>query len=441
MDDLRADRVGGPGSRTPRLDAFFSSGVAFTQAVSQAPWSLPSFLSVMTGEDPSRHGVTNKYSDFAADPPIAARLRASSETLAEILKRRGLRTAGFTGGAALDRSFGLGDGFEVYADSAPFAGFERTIPQALAWLKTLEPGERFFLFVHGYDAHPFHPGRLGPELDRRYRARREEQLKGRRPPAGERDKAELTGLYDDAVRTMDERLAPLWAALDSPELRGRTVVAAFADHGEELFDHGGIDHGLTLHEEMLRVPLLLRAPGLTPRREGSQVRLIDLLPTALELLGVPEPQAACVQRDGLSLAPLLEGKPLALDAFSETDFLLAASLRSLRTSDGWKLVYDRKTRRSSLFDIHADPGEASDRSQVEAARLQALEDRLLDAFEEERTTGGSAKAVCEGPWKLVRRGKTARLFDLRADPLQTNDLSSERPDVARRLLTSSRGSR
>lgn len=435
LDDVRADRVGAPGSRTPRLDAFFAGGAVFTQAVSQAPWTLPSFMSVMTGRHPSRHGVINKYADASVDPPVPAALKAASpetQTLAEVLRSRGWRTAAFTGGAGLTGAAGFAAGFEVYSDSSPFAGFAATAPQALDWLKTLRPGERFFLFVHGYDSHPFHSGRSPAAADVRFRRRRREQLEGRAAASGPEEKAETSSLYDAAIGGMDARLAPLLDALDGPGLRGRVIVAAFADHGEELFDHGGVDHGRTLYEELLRVPLLLRGPGLRPRRISSQVRLIDLLPTVLDLLGVKEPAAVCAQRDGVSLTPLLSGRPLTLDAFSETDFLLRVSLRSLRTWDGWKLIHDQQARRSRLYDLKTDPAETIDLSEREAQKLLRLEERLLSSYDPEPVDAG-ARSVCAGSWKLVREGSVERLYDLRMDPFQKTDVAARHPDLARRL--------
>ncbi|MEK7232566.1 MAG: sulfatase-like hydrolase/transferase [Elusimicrobiota bacterium] len=423
LDDVRADRVapsvGKPGW-TPRLDRFAADAVVFTQAVSPAPWTLPAFVSLFTALHPSRHGVVNRYSDFSSEPPILARLSQScpgARTLTEVLRGKGLRTAAFTGGAGLTGVYGLASGFEVYEDSVTFGGFGRSVTQALSWLDSRKTEERFFLFVHGYDAHGFNSAHFPQAEDKLFRARRNEGIAGAPPPSTPRERHLRRRRYGEALRRLDKNLAPLLDRLDRPDLRGRVLVVVVGDHGEELFEHGGIDHGLTLYDELLRVPLLLRVPGVKGRRVNFQVRTLDVMPTILDLMGMtPDPELAA-QMEGVSLLPALRGEKMSLDAFAETDFLLHVSLRGLRTFDGWKAVYDRHSQATRLFRLSSDPAERHDLAASETTRRLALEERILQAFDQEPLVA-QAQGSVEGRLKKVHENSAIWVFDLWTDPMR-----------------------
>ncbi|MDX6770722.1 MAG: sulfatase [Elusimicrobiota bacterium] len=393
VDALRADRVGarrGGAPLTPALDALADGAVAFDNAVSQAPWTLPAMATLFTSLHPWRHTLDNRFKAYDGVSHEPASLPDSASTLAEAFKRAGYDTAAFTGGASLDGEYGFARGFDLYHDSAPFAGFETTVPAALDWLRAR--GEKpFFLFLHGYDAHGQHPeatgprGRFaGPGYDGPFRgtaeeflALRKDALYGRPRAVTEADRAFWSALYDERVAQADERLGRFLAAVEElPRVSSSVVIAVTSDHGEELFERGGVDHGATLYDEALRVPLLIRAPGHAPRRVAAQVRSIDLAPTLLDLAGVRDEPFA-LQAQGATLRPLMEGRPDApRDALSETDFLYRVSKRSLRGPGGHKLIVDLETLRRELYDLNADPGETRDLSGDEPERVAAMERRL-----------------------------------------------------------------
>ncbi|MCX5796087.1 MAG: sulfatase [Elusimicrobia bacterium] len=432
VDTLRADRVGaasgGSGRGTPELDRFAGGAAVFTAARSPSSWSLPAALTLMTSMLPSRHGVLNRYRDFLAEPPVPARLkdeRPDARTLAEVLRAAGWRTAAFTGGAGWAGESGLGAGFEVFDDSPTFSGFERTVPAALRWLDAVKPGERFFLLVHGYDVHPYYPGRLPAALLARHKTLRAAHIEGKPVEASAEEKRALTQSYDQAVAAMDRRLAPLLGRLSRREASDTAVVFT-GDHGEELFDHGGVDHGMTLFEEVLRVPLLVRAPGLRPRRVAAAVGLIDLMPTLLDLAGVSGDAALGSQMEGVSLRPFLEGSPLELDTFAETDYLLSTALRAVATHDGWKGIWDRSARRTALYRLAEDPGERRDLSQQLTAEAAGLEQRLWNLS----ASSGPVKENPSAAWRrtldsmraqgalpLIDLSSTFDAFDLNPAPL------------------------
>ena len=392
VDALRADRLGARHNGvalTPRLDAWAARGIVFEQAVSQAPWTLPSMMTAFTSVYPHRHGVTNRFESFDRERREPSRLPRSMTTLAEAFKNAGWDTAAFTGEAGLERVHGFDRGFDVYYDSITFAGFETTAPLALEWLKARGP-RPFFLFLHGYDVHgenPLPPGfksrfdplddpdRLGRVGDE-YLELRLAAIEGRRGPASARDKEFWRAVYDERVARADERLGRFLTELEAmPGFSTGVVVAVMSDHGEELLERGGVDHGMTLYDEVLRTALIVRAPDLVPRRVKAQARLLDLAATLLDLAGVSDARFSA-QAQGVSLRPLMEGRPLALDSLAETDYLFRASLRALRTSDGRKLVFDLESLERRLYDLRADPGETRDLAGQDPGAVKELDARL-----------------------------------------------------------------
>lgn len=364
IDDVRADAfrvLGATDDVVPSLNRFAGTAVGFTQAISAAPWSLPSFMSIFTGTFPFSHHMTNKYADFNADPMVLSKLSVLSpdmHTLGQLLHDQGYRAAGFTGGAALTGSFGFSTGFEVYDDSVTFGGFDRSVPEALEWLSKLGPKDKFFLFVHGYDAHAFHPEHFPPGFEARFRQMRDDHMQGKPVKATPEEQAVVRRAYWRGLTVLDEHLKPLLDRLNDPALGKRTVVVVLADHGEELFDHGGLDHGMTLYDELIHVPFFIRIPGVPPRLVTQQVRTVDLLPTLFAALGMPADWRLQRQLRGVSLLPTLHGQQLNLNAFAETDFLLQVSLRAMRTHNGWKYIYDRyKPDHVQLYQLGKDPKE------------------------------------------------------------------------------------
>lgn len=393
-DTLRADHVGALGYKrpvTPSLDALAAESLLFTNAVSQAPWTLPSFMSVFTGLYPSEHGVANKFVPPAggSEDLAEAALSTGVLTLPELLKRAGYRTAAFTGGAGLKGSFGFSRGFDVYVDSADFGGFADSFKGALAWLQRNKDAP-YFVFIHGYDTHPYRA--LDPagafafvrrgdreralNLRTRHDELRARQLEGRRPAHTAADERLWKDAYDEKVLRADRLLGGFLEKFDALGSTG-TVLVLLSDHGEELFDHGGVDHGMSLYDEVLRVPLLVRAPGRKPARVTRQVRLIDVFPTVAELLGLELGEGERARLRGESLLAQAAGTGKELDAYSETSFLYHFSKRSLRKSSGLKLIADQLSMQLELYDTAADPREKRGLFEKAPARAYPLELDLL----------------------------------------------------------------
>jgi arylsulfatase len=389
IDTLRADMLGCYGyarPTSPALDALAARGVLFERAFSPAPWTLPAHTSLLTGLQPSRHGVVSHGVALAAGIP----------TLAEVLEARGFFTAGIVNSHNLGDRYGLHRGYASY--DYVLEQERRVAPSqvealALRWLER-DPPEPFFLFLHFYDVHSDYRAlpRYGRLFARAYdgpvdgstqqlrRVRRGELELG--PGAAGR----LADLYAAGIRQMDDGLARLLASLDEHGLLDDTLLVVTSDHGEEFLEHGGVLHGRTQFDEVLRVPLVLSGPGLPRgRRVSEPVSLIDVLPTVLALLGVPAPE----DLDGLDLRPLWTGGASAAlrdrAFFGEADHGNQPDDRTRSVRRGrFKLILDRPTGESRLYDLVADPRETRDVSAEHPVEAAALRRELDDHLE--RTT-------------------------------------------------------
>jgi arylsulfatase A-like enzyme/Tfp pilus assembly protein PilF len=369
IDTLRADHLGGygyVGARTPRLDALARSGLRFETATTVVPLTLPAHSSLMTGTFPSWHGVRDNGGFYLGDDQV---------TLAEVLREKGLRTGGFVGSFVLDRRWGIAQGFERFFDEFDLDRFKdspsmdaiqrpgsEVVDKALAWLGT-ERERPFFAWVHLYDAHtPY-------EAPEPYRSQFPKTLHG---------------AYDAEIAYTDAQVGRLLDSLDQDGRLAETLVVVVGDHGEMLGEHGEQTHGFFIYEAATHVPLIMAGPGVPARAIPDQVRLVDVMPSVLELLGVAPPKVV----QGVSLMPLARGARLGLIAHSESWYPRYhygwSELRSVQ--DGrFKLIH---APRPELYDLQSDPREAKDRAGEDRARVDTLA-RALEAIEAS-TTGKQA---------------------------------------------------
>jgi arylsulfatase A-like enzyme len=403
LDTVRADRSSAYGyarPTTPALAELAREAAVFDNAVTTAPWTLPAHVSVFSGQYPDRHRAFGRYSHVALETPW----------LVEEFRRAGYRTAAYTGGGYVDPQFGFARGFDVYAcDDPAFPPAEWLAEKseregsaapgparARAQLGRLLGGERRsprFLFVHTYAAHNY----LASSADLLAVGARSEQLaelwEGVNPSKLEgelyrledqaqapRLRANASLLYDGALRVADRLVADVVAALRESDRLEDTILVVFSDHGEELFERGRIGHGSSTYEEMVRVPLLIRAPGLAPVRVGDVVSLVDLAPTLRELAGLRRDPARASLDDGVSLLPRMRGEPLGPRAVLARGDVRDRVFRCLR-GDDLKLV--RETRLETppvlrVFRLGEDPSEAHDLSAREPDAAQALEQELVE---------------------------------------------------------------
>ena len=378
LDTVRQDHLSTYGysrETSPRIDALAERAVVFDNAFAQQTNTNPSHASMFTGLYPHVHGSTFN----------GQRLAPERITLAQILRRAGFRTAGFVSGITMRRvTAGLDRGFERYNDA--FRGKRRdglvATRLAVRWLRERRPDERFFLFVHFYDAHgPYLPkpkyARLFTSPEGGPRLESIPPYQQLRDGAGDPLLAlnDYVDRYDATIRYQDDLVASLLDELDL----SRTVVVILSDHGETLGERfRPLDHGARAFDEQLRIPLILWAPGLPQVRISEYVETVDLLPTFLELLGVPLPKGLPLQ--GRSLLPLVRGEVTELhpvvfaQARAESSRnadrgyeLRRRSLISTVRGPRWKLILYPGVRRDylELYDLERDPGERENRADSE----------------------------------------------------------------------------
>jgi arylsulfatase A-like enzyme len=361
LDTTRADHLGvygHPGGRTPVLDRLAREGALFQFAIADVPVTLPSHTTIMTGLPALGHGV--RYN-------VGYRVADETATLAEALRRRGYGTAAIISSLVLDAQFGLDQGFDLYDDDLDpgyvmqdptrFGAQTQWLPKgdrradqavehALRWLREDAPTP-FFLWLHIYDPHfPFDPPH----------------------PWGRTNKS----LYASEIQFTDRQLKRVFDWFAESGAESKTVVFVTADHGEGLDQHREDGHGIFLYDEVICVPLVVRAPGRVPGATvlPQQVRTIDIAPTALELAG----HSAKDFGMGGSLVPLLTGRGAAPDslAYSESIkskiYYAGSGLKSVRSVRGKYILAPR----AEYYDLALDPGERSnaldEKPEVAAAR-------------------------------------------------------------------------
>lgn len=373
LDTTRADHIGCYGARashTPNLDRLAREGVLLEQALTPVPLTLPAHATLLTGQEPVRHGVRNNGS-YA--------LPASAATLTEAFAAAGYRTAAFISSFILNGRFGLAQGFSLYDDAVvnERPGAE-TARRVIAWLSEREARRPFFLWMHLYDPHtPWTPPRACRALA-------------------------LPSPYDQEIAAADAAFGMVIDALRQEGVLDRTIVLAVGDHGEGLGDHGEREHGLFLYEETVRVPCIVRLPrgahagSIRPVLAG----LIDLAPTLLELAGLPPLPAA----DGRSLAPALRGGAgpertgLLLETVYPREGFAWAPLRALRTPE-WKWI---EAPQPELYRLAEDPGERTNLAEARGEIAERLQ-RSLEAGFRRVPSSAAGDAATEVPPEVAER--------------------------------------
>jgi arylsulfatase A-like enzyme len=314
LDAVRADHVGSYGygrDTTPALDGMAKDGALFLNTISQAPYTLASHMTMLTGLYPTTHRVFH-FSD-SLDPSLA--------TLADELRDSGLMTAGFTGGGLMDARYGYARGFDEYHDHIIAQEVPDTVgPLTRSVTRWLERNKdlNFFLFLHTYQAHsPYHSptpyGEMFLDKDAGWKSRSIEQFIGagyvhKYRPLSDAERRNVISLYDGDIRFLDEGLTrPLLEELKKRGLYEQTMIIITSDHGEEFFDHISWGHSNHLYNELLKVPLVIKYPGsrYRGRRLTPFVRLADIVPTVMDEFGV---RTSAAKLDGASLRPILENK-------------------------------------------------------------------------------------------------------------------------------------
>jgi arylsulfatase A-like enzyme/Flp pilus assembly protein TadD len=407
VDTLRPDRLGCYGYRgrtSPNIDALSRDGITFEDAMASAPLTLPSHASMLTGLYPLSHGVRDNG---------AFSLPTGVTSLAEVLNEAGYTTGGFIGAFVLDSRFGLDQGFDVYDDDmkggrqlSAFGYVERTADEvtraAAGWIDSAE--EPFFAFVHYYDPHT------------PYEAPEEFRKRHMRSP------------YDAEIAFTDREVGMLLDALAERGLTERTLIVFVSDHGEGLGEHGESTHGYLVYEPTLRVPFIIRLPEksdladiVSPgERISVPARLIDLMPTVLDILGLAPPEM-----DGRSLLPALRGESVPpVFSYFETFYPYFAyrwsPLRGVRFNE-WKYILGPE---EELYNLKDDRAEAVNLAPEERDRTTELNRALMDVLRLEAEASENVQMSAEEIRRLSALGYVSRSHSELPPP---DDLSGASP--------------
>jgi arylsulfatase A-like enzyme len=403
MDTTRGDRCGFGGySRptTPRLDAFAKDAVVFRDAWAPCCWTAPSHASLFTGLRPEHHGVMDNVRMF---------LPKEIPTIATILRDAGWRTGCFSNNDYISPEYGLSEGFETFVplfkDAAirPYPWATDTHTKALEWARAAAAEKKpFFLFVNDMEPHlPYTPSK---DFEKRFLpadATPDEVADARafafpnsigvilgRVAATPRKLALMSDLYDAEIAALDELVGGLLDGMKKAGLLDNTVVVVCSDHGENLGEHGMLGHFQSLHKTTLHVPLIVRFPGKFDggRKVEDVVRLEDVPPTVLELCGLPVPK----DFDGKSLLSDLPGRiargnqgeqsrtiPKMEAAFPGAD--MTRFTKAIDSVYDGRLLYVRDAGgKEELYDVAADPAETNDLAPKGGDELEKMR-RLLQA--------------------------------------------------------------
>jgi len=394
IDTLRADHVGCCGYRrstTPNVDALAREGVLFNNAIVAAPWTLPSVASIMTSQYPCVLGIRDKMTVVNDKFPM----------FSQVLKKHGYTTCGIVSHTLLSSQLGFARGFDRYDEKSSLghSGISSPAVTSKAVSFVQQKHERpFFLFAHYFDPHfhyilhkqydyyPSYNGivRSGHPIGDIWR---------RRSDLTADDIKYLVALYDSEISFTDEHIGMLLNEVKKRDLYDDSIIIITADHGEEFMERGWIGHTITLNQELIRVPLIMKFPGCEPKVVDSAVGLIDIIPTLSSYLGFETDDNLEGEALNLSQADSIKSRPVFSETFNpqihQPGFVKPVAFRSIVLGKH-KLIYDEVKRMGRIYDLSSDPDERSDlssRLSGQDNRLKALLSQWTDYVSAKQTTG------------------------------------------------------
>ncbi|MBN2467239.1 MAG: sulfatase [Deltaproteobacteria bacterium] len=361
IDALRPDHLGCYGyerETSPEIDALAAQGVRFERVVSESSWTKAAVASLLSGTISESHGVKT----------ISDCLSCGDSYLPTILRNVGYVTGCVQTNPFLTTAAGFAQGFDHYIelfDSAPGVYKPRVqemIPIVSDWIDYFG-GSPFFLYLHLLDTHhPYEPSKMYQQFG-----------------------SDAQSLYDGEIRCVDHHIRLIRDILVQKGVSEKTLYIVTSDHGEEFEDHGGSFHAKHLYEEVLRVPLIISSPEAIPSGLSvpTQVRSIDILPTILNLVGLP-PQPG---HHGETLCPLFTSS-LSSDrlAVSQIGSEQSTTDPTIAVSDGeYKVIWNMRADSQELYHLAGDPGELHNLINHEptvARTLLAQGKALIEPFRE-----------------------------------------------------------
>jgi choline-sulfatase len=380
IDTLRADHLECYGYkliRTPRINALAVDGILVDKAYSPIPLTLPAHASLFTGTYPVFHGVR----DFSGST-----LSRERTTLATMLKSAGYKTGAVVASAVLEARWGINQGFDSYYDNFPAPSTQNwqsvaerrgdeVVRESLGWLARNKNGP-FFLWIHLFDPHdPYTPP---PPYDRQYSTRP----------------------YDGEIAFSDENVGRIVEALKRDGLYDDCLIVLLGDHGESLGEHGEKTHGFFIYDSTLRIPLIFKLPAAAApggRRIAGPVRIIDVVPTVLQILGLTG-KVRAPEVQGSSAYPAMLGKASLSEVVCQAESMLPfnqfdwSPLTAIRKGN-FKYIDAPKPE---LYDTASDPAERRNlyaENKALAARLKSLLRQDTARFSDRKPVAGPRTGV------------------------------------------------
>ena len=405
IDALRPDRLGCYGNSrntSPNIDAFAEDSVLFTQAISQATFTKTSIASLFTSLYPYQHGV---YGD-TVDGTTSDILGEGETTLAEVLLRDGFSTAAWVHNPHLRSNMGFSQGFIEYDDRP--AGMENINKRFSRWISQVGNKHKFFAYIHYLDLHD--PYRPKPPYDTMYGVYSDvysgidfknwgaylAEIRENKRRLDKKDVDQLLAYYDGQLTYIDSQVGLLLEYLKREGLYDNSLIIITADHGDGFMEHGFISHSYKPYDELLRVPLIIKFPHSEygGKVVNSQVRLIDVMPTILDILGVKTES----KLSGLSLLGYVDDDGNKDRKVNFPDYSISEhntrriSFVAIRT-EKYKYIY-YPDGEAEFYDLSADPKEQNNIMKMKPSEADGLHKMALSVAQN-RKVGNTGKVVLD----------------------------------------------
>ena len=387
LDTLRADFLGSYGERrwptSPFLDEWAKGGTLFERAIAPSPWTLTSHMAMLTGHDPDELGMASNVGQ-------TPRLEVKHDTLAELFSEAGYVTAAFTGRGTMSGRNGHADGFYLYQESLTtrehmVRDLDTNMYAALRWLED-NRGQPTFLFFHTFEAH-------APYSHARFRTDNPDLIQQDREA------------YASGIAYVDNRMKSFFAELDRLGFLEDSMIVLTSDHGEMFAEHPPHRlHGITVYDEVVHVPLIVRGPGIPKQRIATQVGTIDLFATVVDYFDLRSP----TDIPSRSLRPLVDG-----NEEEDREVYLCCMAHGIQlhgTTDGrFKYgIYDPASDGSFsgsdvLFDLEQTPRETHNAAAAQPGAYQRLREQTLSRAKRNLSRGQASSETREISAEMVEQ--------------------------------------
>jgi len=366
IDTLRAGHLGCYGyqrNTTPIIDRLAQEGVLFKNAISAAPWTMASIASILTSQYPCVLGLRQRPVMLDTRFPI----------ISEVLKRYDYTTYGVFTAASFSPRLGVARGFDDYRyrkrpRRGPVISSPYVTKEAISFLQKSQK-QPFYIFLHYFDPHYNYVLHKQYDYYPDYRG----SVKSDHPmidlwhelhELSQDDIRYLLALYDSEINFTDEYIGKLLDELKKKGLYENTIIIVTADHGEEFLERGWLGHTITLHKEMLHVPLIMKLPGYGAQVINSPVGLIDVAPTIYRYMGLKMPDGLEGRSLDLDRGDSIENTTIFSETFNSQRYRPNVSPIAFRSIllGNWKLIYDQIKDSSQVYNLSEDPSEQNDLS-------------------------------------------------------------------------------